>query len=153
MGTSLFRRRVQQSSSFPQGFCWIFCRTGECTNSSCRLKHLCAQCLKNIHHSHVKNGLLKVTELPTPVRVIKLNHFLHGYNSDLKDKLISWFSHGFKINSFIDKTREDVPPIIKVRETIQRQSLKKLAKEIQKGRVKGPFDKPPFHNFMCSPLG
>ena len=24
---------------------------------------------------------------------------------------------------------------------------------IQKGRVKGPFDKPPFQNFMCSLLG
>ena len=31
--------------------------------------------------------------------------------------------------------------------------LRKIEAEIEKGRVGGPFDTPPFHNMRCSPIG
>ncbi|CAG2185561.1 unnamed protein product [Mytilus edulis] len=42
-----FQRRVQQQSSqFPPGYCWTYCRTGGCSSDNCKHKHQCVQCDK-----------------------------------------------------------------------------------------------------------
>lgn len=53
---------------------------------------------KNMQQLHVGKGLQNSTSLPTPVRVNKLNHFLQGYNSHLKYRLVQGLKFGFKIN-------------------------------------------------------
>lgn len=37
-----FPRKAQQQ--YPLGFCWAYCRSGECSNKGCQLKHQCARC-------------------------------------------------------------------------------------------------------------
>ena len=44
-GKQPFRKSSQQGSSkYPTGFCWAFCRSGECTASDCKHKHQCVKC-------------------------------------------------------------------------------------------------------------
>ena len=42
---SPFQKRVQQSI-FPSGYCWTYCKSGECSNKHCKLKHQCVACGK-----------------------------------------------------------------------------------------------------------
>ncbi|CAC5388025.1 unnamed protein product [Mytilus coruscus] len=48
VGTSPFPRQAQQQNNpFPMGYCWAYCRSGECANmATCRLKHACVRCSK-----------------------------------------------------------------------------------------------------------
>ena len=43
-GKQPFRRDGQQV--FTKGYCWRFCRTGQCTNRLCKLRHACCICQK-----------------------------------------------------------------------------------------------------------
>ncbi|CAG2196116.1 unnamed protein product [Mytilus edulis] len=71
----------------------------------------------------------------------------------MKLNLIQGFTFGFKINSLLDKKVDKFPSNHKsARENPDAVNLK-LNKEIMKGRIKGPFDEPPFDKFICSPLG
>jgi len=97
---------------------------------------------------------LQITaSLPTPVKVNQLAHFLEGYNSNLKNNLIQGFTSGFKINSSLDKNVVKFPQNHKSATGNPQVVTKKIHREIQKGRIKGPFKEPPFNNFICSPLG
>ena len=102
--------------------------------------------------SHVKSGL-HTTSLPTPIKVNKLEHFLQGYNCDVKNKLIQGFSFGFKINSVIEKADQKFPNNHRSARKNPEVVVQKNNKEILKGRKRGPFKHPPFDNFICSPLG
>ena len=53
----------------------------------------------------------------------------------------------------MDKTVEVVPPNHKSACENPEVVAKKIETEIQNGRVIGPFDKPAFQDFICSPLG
>ncbi|VDI80146.1 Hypothetical predicted protein [Mytilus galloprovincialis] len=48
VGTSPFPRQAQQQNNpFPMGYCWAYCRSGECANiATCKLKHECVRCSK-----------------------------------------------------------------------------------------------------------
>ncbi|VDI42881.1 Hypothetical predicted protein [Mytilus galloprovincialis] len=148
-----FQRRVQQQSSqFPPGYCWTYCRTGGCSSDNCKHKHQCVcNVIKNMPQSHVKSGL-QPTSLPTPIKVNKLNIFLKGYDKAMKLNLIQGFTFGFKINSLLDKKVDKFPSNHKsARENPDAVNLK-LNKEIMKGRIKGPFDEPPFDKFYLFSL-
>ena len=41
-----FQRKVQHQYQFPNGYCWAFCKSGECTANFCKLKHQCVHCSK-----------------------------------------------------------------------------------------------------------
>ncbi|CAG2235118.1 unnamed protein product [Mytilus edulis] len=41
-----FQRRAQHQYQFPNGYCWAFCKSGECTAKFCKLKHQCVHCSK-----------------------------------------------------------------------------------------------------------
>ena len=53
----------------------------------------------------------------------------------------------------MDKTVEVVPPNHKSACENPEVVAKKIKKKIQNGRVIGLLDKPPFQDFICSPLG
>ena len=52
-----FQRRAQQQ--FPNGYCWAFCRSGVCTEQSCKLKHQCVHCGKKHGTISCKEGFTK----------------------------------------------------------------------------------------------
>lgn len=92
-------------------------------------------------------------KLPSPIKVDRLAFYLRNYDPDLRNVLLSGFSEGFKLGTNCNKSANlavknhksalDKPGIIR----------EKIQKEIVKGRYKGPFESPPFPNFICSPLG
>lgn len=88
----------------------------------------------------------------SPIKEESLAIWLKGYQPDKFQYLISGFSDGFKIHFSGTpscqqvknlKSAEDNPSVID-------QYIKK---EIQAGRVEGPFHEPPFPKFQISPLG
>ena len=71
----------------------------------------------------------------------------------MRDFLVDGFTNGFSIQSTFSKKISSFPPNHKSARDNGSIVTAKLDKEVQKGRVRGPFDKPPFDNFVCSPLG
>ncbi|CAG2200166.1 unnamed protein product [Mytilus edulis] len=108
-----------------------------------------------LHVQSKKENRQTLSKLPTPIKVENLEHFLVGYETQLKDKLIHGFSFGFSINSCFSTSlnKKIFPPNHKSARENYHVVQSKLNKEIEAGRVKGPFTKPPFPLFVCSPLG
>lgn len=115
------------------------------SNTSVRAAEACMQ------PSPARSGTPK--SLPTPVKVNKLHRLLAGYDSTLKGHLVSGFTYGFRINSSILKQGTGIPKNHKSARDNKDIVSSKLEKEISLGRVKGPFSKIPFSNFISSPLG
>ena len=88
----------------------------------------------------------------TPVRPNVLSAYLDGYDPEKAAYLINVFSEGFRIESeglegeclMVDNTRlpEHLRPVLE----------RKLQKEIEAGRILGPFDDAPFPNLRVSPI-
>ena len=77
---------------------------------------------------------------------------MSGYNVGLKDYLVSGFSQGFRLNNF------EFTPATQVKNLKSAYEhpdivIDKLSKEIYTGRLAGPFNEPPFSNFVVSPIG
>ena len=82
-----------------------------------------------------------------------MEHFLQGYDCDVKNKLIQRFSFGFKINSVIEKADQKFPNNHRSARKNPEVVVQNINKEILKGRIRGSFKHPPFDNFICFPLG
>ena len=82
----------------------------------------------------------------TPVKVDRLEYLL------LQEYLVSGFSCGFRIHFMSERHAFESPNLKSALEQPQ-IVVSKLNKERDAGRIVGPFSKPPFHNFRCSPLG
>lgn len=88
----------------------------------------------------------------TPVRVDRLKDLLSGYDSHLKHYLVQGFSYGFSINYVGERSALESPNLKSAREQPS-AVYAKLGKELQAGRIVGPFSVPPFSPFVTSPLG
>ena len=88
----------------------------------------------------------------TPVRSEKLPLYLDGYDPEKAAYLTKGFSEGFRIESEGlegECLRVDNPRLpVQLRPVLQ----KKLQKELDGGRILGPFDEPPFPNLRVSPI-
>ena len=88
----------------------------------------------------------------TPVRSEKLSVYLDGYDPEKAAYLTKVFSEGFRIESEGlegECLRVDSPRLpVHLRPVLQ----KKLQKELDAGRILGPFDEPPFPNLRVSPI-
>ena len=98
---------------------------------------------------HVDQGCL-----PTPINVKALSNLLKGFDDDRRTKLVDGFNKGFTIPSSLENNPTKFgytnhKSIYNNLETAQR----KISKELELGRIAGPFDTPPFPNFIVSPLG
>jgi len=91
-------------------------------------------------------------DLATPVNPKVLNALLSGYPEGEKDFLVQGFTYGFRI-----PFKGEIPPLCQknLQSALQHPSVidNKLEKEIQKGRIAGPFTAPPFQKFIVSPIG
>ena len=99
------------------------------------------------------NNPTPTSKLPTPVDPNRLAYFLQGYNQTDTQYLVQGFTNGFIIEQqqafykqqiFKNHTSSLQNPQV-VRHMLQ--------KELEANRIEGPFAHPPFHNFVCSPIG
>lgn len=90
--------------------------------------------------------------LPTPIKIERLAYHLTGYPPKLYDELVTGFSEGFKIG-FKGIARDKFSKNLNSAYDLPQVIDSKLAKEIELGRIKGPFPVPPLDNFQVSPIG
>ena len=93
-----------------------------------------------------------IRSIPTPIRIHQLSQYLTGYNAKKVRFLMSGFTQGFRLQYqgerlFRDaknlKSAYDLPEVLRI----------EIAKELQAGRIGGPFISPPFPQLQISPLG
>ena len=100
--------------------------------------------------AHNKHSL----PLPCPVSTEKLSKLLADYDVSKSQKLLKGFTEGFVIPSTI---MEDPLKLnyVNHRSANLNESIiqSKLNAELEKGRISGPYKKPPLENMIFSPLG
>ena len=92
----------------------------------------------------------------TPVDPRKLNQLLTeaGYDKDKTKYLVDGFSNGFSLNyqGPLQECKRTAPNL-KLRVGNKYELWNKVMKEVELGRYAGPYDDPPFDNFVQSPIG
>lgn len=104
--------------------------------------------------SPIKDRLLQIlhSNPVTPVKVDRLNFLLNDYSPSLKQFLVNGFSCGFRVG-FVGERHSFESPNLQSALEQPHIVISKLNKELEAGRIAGPFAIPPFPNFRCSPLG
>ena len=94
-----------------------------------------------------------IETLPTPVKVDNLELMLSTYDPILRNGLVSGFRNGFDIG-FRGQVNSD-SKVNNLRSTNGLYSVvtEALEKEVQAGRIAGPFSAPPFGSFQLNPIG
>ena len=95
---------------------------------------------------------LHPNKLPTPINVKKLDDYLKGYDGVKRQYLVDGFTKGFCLEYEGNRGFQDSPNL---KSALEKPDivLQKIKKEINAGRVVGPFDSLPFENLKISPLG
>ena len=89
------------------------------------------------------------SKLPSPIIIDRLGEYLEGY--DDKDYIINGFKTGFSINFQGEESplsSNNSASVSSNTEVVHQ----KVQSELKLGRFAGPFNKPPYENFKCSPL-
>ena len=96
-----------------------------------------------------------ISDIITPVNPDVLLDLLTVSNYDaIKTKyLVDGFRYGFSIGYRGPTNRQDVSKNIPLTIGTKATLWNKVMKEVQLGRYAGPFDRPPFENFIQSPIG
>jgi len=89
--------------------------------------------------------------LSTPINVYKLQLYLEGYPACSKQYLLKGFCFGFSID-YVGPCQNFLSKNLLSAITNPKAVDDKLDKEIQLGRIVGPFDTWPFSIFNISPL-
>ena len=174
LGSGSFRKLF-----ISNGYCRRYHSTGQCSfGGACKYSHSCVRAKEIIlpprairnpglerapgavggnHQATV--GTMGVsgqvpnpTRLPTPVQPDKLASLLIGYNQCITDYLLTGFLEGFKVGFSGECTAQCPRNLLS---TIQLPHLVsvKLQKEMDLGRISGPWPTPPFPNLVISPVG
>ena len=101
------------------------------------------------NHHNADNSY--TNQVNTPIKVDRLARWLEGYDESLKNYLIVGFSEGFRVGFSGEATSK----IYKNHNSALTQPKlieKYIKKEIEAGRILGPFDSPP-KIFHCAPIG
>jgi hypothetical protein len=91
----------------------------------------------------------------SPIIIPKLNVKLTEYaliNGPHANELMKGFSNGFRLGYMGPRVLKKSKNLISVKENMD-EVYRKFNGEIEKGRVGGPFEVPPFDNLRCSPIG
>ena len=91
----------------------------------------------------------------SPINIAQLDKVLNEYasiNAIVAEELRSGFKNGFKLGYLGPRVLQKSKNLISVAENMD-EVMKKIAGEVEKGRVAGPFDNIPFTNLRCSPIG
>ena len=76
-----------------------------------------------------------------------------GYPQNKTKFLVDGFSQGFDLHYEGDRNCTRTSPNLRFRVGDPTDLWNKLMKEVQVGRVAGPYEQPPFKNFIQSPIG
>ena len=88
----------------------------------------------------------------TPISVSRLKLYLKGYDPCLTDFLIFGFSNGFSLQCEVRPSELRSQNLSSTKDYPNAVDSK-LKKELEAGRLAGPFSSPPLPNFCISPLG
>lgn len=112
--------------------------------------------IKNLHsnqqQSQTTQQNLYINRLPTPVKVDRLKPYLSNYDEHKKAYLLNGFTHGFKLefHGFRGfQYSENLKSALDSSEIVSN----KLGKEVETGRIAGPFHDLPLSDLKISPLG
>ncbi len=89
----------------------------------------------------------------TPVQSDVFDTFLEGYDLKEREFITQGFKNGFHLHFEGDRNFVIETPNMKSANKNPEKIWEKIAKEVNAGRVAGPFEKPPFLHYMCSPFG
>ena len=98
----------------------------------------------------VKQGQVNQVTPVTPVKIDQFAKWIQGY--EFENYLLTGLQEGFRIGYEGPRSFRDCTNLKSCREH-PRVILDKTAKEQALGRIQGPFDRPPFPNIQCSPIG
>ena len=90
-------------------------------------------------------------DLPTPIIISRLIHFLAGYSKVAASYLINGFTNGFPIHFEGFRKVLFAPNLLSAHEHPEAVD-RKLLKELAAHRLAGPFVQPPFSPFRILPL-
>jgi hypothetical protein len=96
---------------------------------------------------------LAAPSLPTPINIFALQEVLATYpvQPDAAE-LLHGFTHGFDLKFQGPRLPQRCHNLQSFSNNLQ-VGVQKVNKEVQAGRIAGPFNQPPFPNLHCSPLG
>ena len=96
-----------------------------------------------------------IDNINTPVNFQRFHHMLKTaeYDPDKIRFLIEGFQQGFDIGYKGTTLRQDTAKNLPFTVGNKLDLWEKLMKEVELGRVAGPFPKVPYHNFIQSPIG
>ena len=98
-----------------------------------------------------------LNSIVTPIKVDVLHRFLRdsSYDEQKTKFLIDGFTNGFDLGYRGLTNRRDLSDNIPIKEHIgsKLDMWNKIMKEVELGRYAGPFEKPPFDNYIQSPIG
>ena len=82
----------------------------------------------------------------------RFEQLLAGYDRTLQQYLFNGFRFGFRINLIGESSSSEAPNL---KSALQNPKIlfSKLSKELDHGRIEGPFDTAPFPVFRTSPVG
>ena len=89
--------------------------------------------------------------VPTPIKTSKLAQWINGYDRDLAMFLCQGFQRGFKVG-FVGTPLSKYVHNLKSTDEHPQVVQDYIDKELQAGRIEGPFLQPPFPKYM-SPVG
>ena len=91
----------------------------------------------------------------TPVKVDKLEQLLteSDYDQEKTQYLVNGFKHGFSLEFEGDCTGQRTAPNLKLRVGNSIELWNKVMLEVKANRYAGPFEEPPFKDFIQSPIG
>ena len=94
-------------------------------------------------------------DIVTPIKLQHYSRLLYQseFPADKAVELIEGFRHGFEIGYRGPEQRTDSSANIPISVGSHEDMWDKITKEVKLGRSAGPFTKPPFSNFMQSPVG
>ena len=168
LGAGSFRKLF-----IPNDYCWQYHSTGQCSfGGACKYSHSCIRCQGNHaatkcntksrprkspggsggNHQTTVGTMPNPTRLPTPVQPDKPASLLIGYNQFITDYLLTGFLEGFKVG-FSGESMAQCPRNLLRAIQLPHLVSVKLQKEMDLGRISGPWPSPPFPNLVISPVG
>ena len=92
-------------------------------------------------------------QLPTPVNLTSMLPFLNTYPARQNAQiLVDGFTFGFRLGYSGPRVSSFARNFVSVRENVALLQ-DKIDREVQLGRIAGPFSSPPLPNLRCSPIG
>ena len=116
---------------------------------------VCVNITDNITETPVYHENLDLENIKTPVKVEQLVRFLKEtkFKQSEIDFLENGFTNGFNIGYEGPTEQQSLSSNIPLTVGSKVELWNKIMKEVKLKRVAGPFSKPPFENFIQSPVG